>query len=84
MAILLTDKTRVIVQGITGRKAPSTPAQMLEYNTKVVGGVTPGKGGQTWEGQTAHLQHGARRGQSNRRQCVSHLCPAAIRRRCDS
>jgi succinyl-CoA synthetase alpha subunit len=49
MAILLTDKTRVIVQGITGTEGTFHTSQMLEYNTKVVGGVTPGKGGQLWQ-----------------------------------
>ena len=49
MAILLTNKTRVIVQGITGGEGTFHAGQMLEYNTKVVGGVTPGKGGQLWQ-----------------------------------
>ena len=49
MAILLTEKTRVIVQGITGSEGSFHTGQMLEYNTKVVGGVTPGKGGQMWQ-----------------------------------
>jgi len=49
MAILLTDKTRVIVQGITGSEGTCHTGQMLEYHTKVVGGVTPGKGGQLWQ-----------------------------------
>ncbi|HEY3294361.1 MAG TPA: succinate--CoA ligase subunit alpha [bacterium] len=51
MAILLTDKTRVLVVGITGTEGTFHTTQMLDYNTKVVGGVTPGKGGQTWEGK---------------------------------
>ena len=45
MAVLLTEKTRVIVQGITGKEGSFHTAQMLDYGTKVVGGVTPGKGG---------------------------------------
>jgi succinyl-CoA synthetase alpha subunit len=51
MAILLTDKTHVLVQGITGGEGTFHTTQMLDYHTKVVAGVTPGKGGQTWEGK---------------------------------
>jgi succinyl-CoA synthetase alpha subunit len=50
MAILLTEKTRIVVQGITGQEGTFHTTQMLEYNTKVVAGMTPGKGGQMWEG----------------------------------
>ncbi len=45
MAILINENTRLIVQGITGRDGSFHAQQMLEYGTKVVGGVTPGKGG---------------------------------------
>lgn len=47
MSVLVGADTRVIVQGITGRDGSFHTARMLEYGTKVVGGVTPGKGGQT-------------------------------------
>lgn len=50
MSILIDDSTRVIVQGITGRIGSTQTHWMLEYGTKVVGGVTPGKGGATVEG----------------------------------
>ncbi len=50
MSILIDDKTRVIVQGITGRDGSFHAAQMVEYGTKVVGGVTPGKAGQAVAG----------------------------------
>lgn len=46
----MNDSTRVIVQGITGRIGSIQARWMLEYGTKVVGGVTPGKGGSTVEG----------------------------------
>ncbi|HEY8498285.1 MAG TPA: succinate--CoA ligase subunit alpha [Limnochordales bacterium] len=50
MAILVDRGTRVLVQGITGREGAFHTARMLEYGTRVVGGVTPGKGGTTVEG----------------------------------
>ena len=50
MSILIEDSTRVIVQGITGRIGSVQTKWMLEYGTKVVGGITPGKGGAIVEG----------------------------------
>jgi succinyl-CoA synthetase alpha subunit len=50
MAIFIDEQTRLIIQGITGRDGSFHARQMMEYGTKVVGGVTPGKGGQTFEG----------------------------------
>lgn len=50
MAILLDNDSRVIVQGITGKMARFHTADMIKYGTNVVGGVTPGKGGETVEG----------------------------------
>ncbi len=47
MSILVDKKTRVVVQGITGGEGSFLAAQMIEYGTQVVGGVTPGKGGTT-------------------------------------
>ena len=49
MSILIDDKTRVIVQGITGKIGSIQTSWMLDYGTTVVGGVTPGKGGTTVE-----------------------------------
>ncbi len=48
MSILVGKNTRVIVQGITGRDGSFHSKQMIEYGTNIVGGVTPGKGGQTF------------------------------------
>lgn len=45
MSILITEETQVLVQGITGTQGKYHTERMLEYNVKVVGGVTPGKGG---------------------------------------
>jgi succinyl-CoA synthetase alpha subunit len=50
MAILVDKKTRLIVQGITGREGTFHAKACAEYGTNVVGGVTPGKGGSTHEG----------------------------------
>jgi succinyl-CoA synthetase alpha subunit len=50
MAVLIDKNTRLIVQGITGREGTFHAKQAAAYGTKVVGGVTPGKGGTTHEG----------------------------------
>ena len=47
MSILVNKDSRVVVQGITGKEGTFHAEQMLEYGTHIVGGVTPGKGGQT-------------------------------------
>ena len=46
MAILIDEKKRVLVQGITGREGRARTRLMRDYGTNVVAGVTPGKGGQ--------------------------------------
>lgn len=50
MSILVDEKTRVVVQGITGNEGLFHTRQMVEYETKVVAGVTPAKGGQKIDG----------------------------------
>jgi len=50
MAILVDKNTRLIVQGLTGREGTFHAKACADYGTKVVGGVTPGKGGSTHEG----------------------------------
>jgi succinyl-CoA synthetase alpha subunit len=50
MSILVDEHSRVLVQGITGNEGAFHTRQMVEYGTKVVAGVTPGKGGQEFEG----------------------------------
>ncbi|MFY9588239.1 MAG: succinate--CoA ligase subunit alpha [Actinomycetota bacterium] len=51
MSILLDENTRVVVQGITGSEGTFHTLRNISYGTKVVAGVTPGKGGQKWEDQ---------------------------------
>jgi succinyl-CoA synthetase alpha subunit len=50
VSIFIDNSSTVIVQGITGRDGSFHTKQMIEYGTKIVGGVTPGKGGQKFEG----------------------------------
>jgi succinyl-CoA synthetase alpha subunit len=50
VGILVDEKTRVVVQGITGRQGSFHTAQMLEFGTRVVAGVSPGRGGQEVSG----------------------------------
>ena len=50
MSVFIDNGTRLLVQGITGRDGSFHAKQMIEYGTKVVAGVTPGKGGQKFEG----------------------------------
>ena len=50
MSIFIDNGTKLIVQGITGRDGSFHAKQMMEYGTQVVAGVTPGKGGQMFEG----------------------------------
>ena len=50
MAILVDKNTRLLVQGITGREGLFHTQQMIAYGTNIVGGVTPGKGGEWVEG----------------------------------
>ena len=49
MAIFINKETKVIVQGMTGSEGTKHTTRMLAYGTNIVGGVTPGKGGQVVE-----------------------------------
>jgi succinyl-CoA synthetase alpha subunit len=49
MSILVDNNTRLLVQGITGKAGGFHAKQCLDYGTNVVAGVTPGRGGETWE-----------------------------------
>ena len=65
MSIWLDSKSKVIVQGITGKNGQFHTEQMLDYGTRVIGGVTPGKGGQEtlgvpiWNTVTEAVDNGA-------------------------
>ena len=50
MAIFVDDATKVVVQGITGRDGGFHTKEMMHYGTKIVAGVTPGRGGQKFDG----------------------------------
>ena len=54
MSILLDNETRAVVQGITGRIGSIQTGWMLEYGTKLVAGVTPGRGGETVQGLSVY------------------------------
>ena len=82
MSILVNANTKVITQGMTGETGTFHTQQALAYGTKMVGGVTPGKGGQTHIGlpvfdTVAEAVRGDRRG------CQRGLRAAALRRRFD-
>ena len=57
MSIIVNEQSRVVVQGITGREGRFHTASMLDYGTKVVAGVTPGKTGEKQRRQKCHHGH---------------------------
>ena len=81
MAILADKRTRLIVQGLTGREGTFHAKACAAYGTQIVGGITPGKGGTTHEGWPIFntVQEAADDG----RECHGHFCAAAVRGRRD-
>ena len=80
MTILVNSNTKVITQGMTGDTGTFHTEQALAYGTKMVGGVTPGKGG-TDAYRPAGVRHRRRGGRGDRRERQRDLRAAALRRR---
>ena len=57
MSIFVNQATRVLIQGITGREGSAHARRSIAYGTKVVAGVTPGRGGESFEGVKADARH---------------------------
>jgi len=82
MSILVDQHTRVICQGFTGKQATFHSEQCLDYGTQLVGGVTPGRGGQDHLGLPVYNTV-REASPGNRRHGQHDLCATAIRRRCN-
>ena len=80
MAVYIDRNTRLLVQGLTGRKGTFHAKAAQAYGTNVVGGVTPGKGGTTHEGWPV-FNTVADAGKCDWRECVGDLCSSSRRRR---
>ncbi|GAB4318039.1 MAG: hypothetical protein Kow0074_07010 [Candidatus Zixiibacteriota bacterium] len=76
MSILVDKNTRVVVQGITGRDGSFHTKGMLDYGTKIVAGVTPGKGGQKVEGVPVFNTMAAAVGETGANTSVVYVPPA--------
>ena len=88
MSILIDESTRLLVQGITGRDGSFHAGQMLEYGTRIVGGVTPGKGGQEIHGAPVFNSVGEAREATGANASVIYVphrfASGAIREACDA
>jgi len=79
MSILINKQTRVLVQGITGNEGLFHAQQMMNYNTQVVAGVTPGKGGEwVMDGKVPILNRSGRH-RSNRCECHGNIRSRKVR-----
>jgi succinyl-CoA synthetase alpha subunit len=78
MSIFVDSRTRLVVQGITGREGAFHARQMLDYGTNVVAGVTPGKGGQRFDNRVPVFNTVAEAVQETRANCsVIYVPPMA-------
>jgi succinyl-CoA synthetase alpha subunit len=78
VSIFINKDTRLLVQGITGRDGSFHAKQMLEYGTPIVAGVTPGKGGQQFEGKVPVFNTVAEAVQATRANTSVIYVPAAF------
>ena len=78
MSIFIDQSTRLVVQGITGRDGSFHAKQMMEYGTSVVAGVTPGKGGQRFEGRVPVFNTVAESVRETRANAAVIYVPAAV------
>ncbi|KJS81169.1 MAG: hypothetical protein JM58_17630 [Peptococcaceae bacterium BICA1-8] len=78
MSILLSDDTRVVIQGITGREASMVTEYILQYGTKVVGGVTPGKSGQMVRGVPVYNTISELMGEQQANTSLVYVPPGAV------
>ncbi len=84
MSIFIDKNTTVVVQGITGRDGSFHAKQMIEYGTRIVAGVTPGKGGQKFEDKTPIFNTVADAVAATGANTIGDLRAADVRRRRDS
>jgi succinyl-CoA synthetase alpha subunit len=78
VSIWIGKQTRLLVQGITGREGSFHARQMIEYGTNVVAGVTPGKGGQQFEGNVPVFNTVAEAVAATRADCAVIYVPPAM------
>ena len=82
MSILVNSETKVICQGFTGKNGTFHSEQAIAYGTKMVGGISPGKGGSV-ASRPAGVRHRRRGARGDRRRRFGDLCAAARRGRRD-